>query len=77
MARPIEILVLLLLALWLLGAFVVPSGGRMIHQLLILALGLIGVRVLLAFGLFPRLGVAAGPGDASDEEIRLPSQLRR
>jgi len=71
MARPLDILVLVLLLLWLVGAFVAPMGGRMIHQLLILALGVLAVRVLLACGLFPRFNAAAKPGDW-DEDIRLP-----
>jgi hypothetical protein len=72
MARPLEILVVVLLLLWLVGAFVVPTGGRMIHQLLILALGLIAMRVLLALGLLPRLGEIAQTRHGWDEETRLP-----
>jgi hypothetical protein len=72
MTRPIDILVLVLLLIWLVGAFVVPVGGRMIHELLILAFLLGGVRVLLALGLFPRPSPATGPVVEWDEDIRLP-----
>jgi len=72
MTRPIDILVVVLLLCWLIGAFVVPVGGRMIHELLVLAFLLAGVRVLLALGLFPRLAPATAPGNEWDEEIRLP-----
>ena len=72
MTRPIDILVLVLLLIWLVGAFVAPVGGRMIHQLLIVAFLLVGVRVLVALGLFPRLGAATAPAAEWDEDIRLP-----
>lgn len=72
LARPIEILVLLLLLVWLVGTFVVPVGGKMIHQLLVVAFLFAGIRGLLALGLFPRLSPAMGPSDQWDEDIRLP-----
>jgi len=72
MARPLEILIIVLLLVWLVGAFVVPVGGRMIHQLLVLAMGLAALRVLLALGLLPHLKPTSTSGESGDEDIRLP-----
>lgn len=40
----LEVLIVVLLVLWLLGGFVVPVGGSLIHLLLVLVLVLIIVR---------------------------------
>jgi Family of unknown function (DUF5670) len=42
----IEVLIVVLLVLWLLGGFVVPVGGSLIHLLLVLVLVLVVVRLL-------------------------------
>jgi hypothetical protein len=39
-------IVIILLVLWLLGAFVVPVGGNLIHLLLVIAVIVILVRVI-------------------------------
>jgi len=39
-------IVIVLLVLWLLGAFVVPVGGSLIHLLLVIAVIVILVRVI-------------------------------
>jgi hypothetical protein len=42
----IEVLIVVLLVLWLLGGFVVPVGGSLIHVLLLIVLVLVLVRLL-------------------------------
>lgn len=42
----IEILIVVLLILWLLGGFVVPVGGSLIHVLLVIVLVLVIVRIV-------------------------------
>jgi hypothetical protein len=42
----LEVLIVVLLVLWLLGGFVVPVGGSLIHLLLVLVLVLVVVRLL-------------------------------
>jgi len=42
----LEILIVVLVLLWLLGAFVVPVGGSLIHLLLVLVLVIIVIRLL-------------------------------
>jgi len=39
-------IVIILLVLWLLGAFVVPVGGNLIHLLLVIAVIVILIRVI-------------------------------
>ena len=39
-------IVIVLLVLWLLGAFVVPVGGNLIHVLLVIAVIVILIRVI-------------------------------
>jgi len=39
-------IVIVLLVLWLLGAFVVPVGGSLIHLLLVLAVIVVLIRVI-------------------------------
>lgn len=46
MPRILEIIVVLLVLLWLLGAFVVPVGGNFIHLLLLLILVAVVFRLL-------------------------------
>lgn len=53
MLRILEILIVIVLLGWLLGAFVTPVGGNLIHLLLVLLLIVIVVRVLMGRG--PRL----------------------
>ena len=40
----LEVLIVVLLVLWLLGGFVVPVGGSLIHVLLVLVLVLVILR---------------------------------
>jgi hypothetical protein len=42
----LELLIVLILILWLTGAFVVPVGGSLIHLLLVVVIVLILVRLL-------------------------------
>jgi hypothetical protein len=42
----LETLIVVLLVLWILGGFVVPVGGSLIHVLLLIVLVLVIVRVL-------------------------------
>jgi hypothetical protein len=42
----LETIVLVLVILWLLGAFIVPFGGSLIHLLLILILVVVLIRIL-------------------------------
>ena len=42
----LETLIVILLVLWLLGGFVVPVGGPLIHVLLLIVLVLVIVRIL-------------------------------
>jgi hypothetical protein len=42
----LETIALVLVILWLLGAFVAPVGGNLIHLLLVLILAVVLVRVL-------------------------------
>jgi hypothetical protein len=42
----LETIVLVLLILWLLGAFIVPIGGNIIHLLLVVILVVVLLRVL-------------------------------
>lgn len=42
----LETIVLILVILWLLGAFIVPFGGGLIHLLLVIILVVIVVRLL-------------------------------
>lgn len=53
MLRILEILIVIVLLAWLVGAFVVPVGGNLIHLLLVVLLVIILVRVLTGRG--PRL----------------------
>jgi hypothetical protein len=42
----LELLIVIILIGWLLGAFVFPVGGSLIHALLVVVLALIIVRIL-------------------------------
>jgi hypothetical protein len=42
----LEVLIVVLLVLWLLGGFVVPVGGSLIHVLLLIVVVLVVVRLL-------------------------------
>jgi hypothetical protein len=42
----LETIVLVLVVLWLLGAFIVPYGGSLIHLLVVLILVVVLIRVL-------------------------------
>jgi Family of unknown function (DUF5670) len=42
----LEVLIVVVLLAWLLGAFVAPVGGSLIHLLLIVVLVLVAVRLL-------------------------------
>ena len=42
----LETIVLILLVLWLLGAFIVPLGGDLIHLLLVVILVVVVLRLL-------------------------------
>ena len=42
----LETIILILLVLWLLGAFVAPIGGNLIHLLLVVVLVVVVVRLL-------------------------------
>ncbi len=42
----LETLIVILLVLWILGGFVVPVGGSLIHVLLLIVLVLVIVRIL-------------------------------
>jgi hypothetical protein len=53
MLRILEILIVIVLLAWVLGAFVVPVGGNLIHLLLVVLLVIILIRVLTGRG--PRL----------------------
>jgi len=46
MPRILEIIIVLLLLFWLLGAFVTPFGGNLIHLLLLILLVVLVIRVL-------------------------------
>ena len=46
MRYPLESIILLLVVLWLLGAFVFPIGGSLVHLLLVIVLVVVIVRVL-------------------------------
>ena len=46
MRYSLETIILLLLVLWLLGAFIMPFGGDLIHILLVIVLVVIVLRVL-------------------------------
>jgi hypothetical protein len=41
----LEVLILVLLVAWLLGAFVVPVGGSLIHVLLVVILVIVVIRL--------------------------------
>lgn len=43
----LEVAIVVVLILWLLGAFIVPVGGSIIHLLLVLILILVVVRVIM------------------------------
>lgn len=43
---PLEILIVVLILAWLLGAFVVPVGGSLIHLLLVVVLVVLVIRLL-------------------------------
>jgi hypothetical protein len=43
---PLVMIVLVLFVLWLLGAFIVPIGGSLIHLLLVLVIVLVLYRLL-------------------------------
>jgi hypothetical protein len=47
----IEVLIVVFLILWLLGGFVVPVGGSLIHVLLVLVIVLVIVRLLQGRGI--------------------------
>ena len=47
----IEVLIVVFLILWLLGGFVVPIGGSLIHLLLVLVIVLVLVRLLQGRGI--------------------------
>jgi hypothetical protein len=42
----LETIILVLLVLWLLGAFVMPFGGNLIHLLLLIVLVVVVIRLL-------------------------------
>jgi hypothetical protein len=42
----LEAIILILLVLWLLGAFVAPFGGNLIHLLLVVVLAVVVIRLL-------------------------------
>lgn len=42
----LETIILILIVLWLLGAFVMPFGGDIIHVLLVIVLVVVVIRVL-------------------------------
>jgi hypothetical protein len=70
MTRILEILTVFVLLMWLLGAFVIPVGGRLIHELLIIAVLLAVVRIVFAFH-DPSADKAAGSlagWDAADDK---------
>ena len=46
MRYSLETIILLLLVLWLLGAFVAPFGGDLIHLLLVVVLVAVVIRLL-------------------------------
>lgn len=43
---PLELVILILVILWIMGAFVVPVGGSLIHLLLVVILAVIVIRLL-------------------------------
>jgi hypothetical protein len=43
---PLTLIVVILLVLWLLGAFVMPVGGSLIHVLLVVILIIVLIRLL-------------------------------
>ena len=43
---PLELVILILVILWITGAFVVPVGGSLIHLLLVVILVVIVIRLL-------------------------------
>jgi hypothetical protein len=43
---PLELVILILAILWIMGAFVVPVGGSLIHLLLVIILVVIVIRLL-------------------------------
>jgi len=43
---PLELVILILVILWIMGAFVVPVGGSLIHLLLVIILVVIVIRLL-------------------------------
>ena len=49
----LETIVIILLILWLLGAFVMPVGGNLIHVLLVIILVLVVVRLLTGRNALP------------------------
>ncbi len=46
----LEILIVVLLVLWVLGGFVVPVGGSLIHVLLVLVIVLVILRLMQRSG---------------------------
>ena len=42
----LETIILILLILWLLGAFIVPFGGGLVHLILVIVLVVVIIRVL-------------------------------
>jgi Family of unknown function (DUF5670) len=42
----VEVIIVVLLLLWLLGAFVYPFGGNLIHLLLVILLVVVAVRLV-------------------------------
>ena len=42
----LEVIIVILIVLWLLGAFVMPVGGSFIHLLLILVLAVVVIRLM-------------------------------
>jgi hypothetical protein len=49
----LETIILILIVLWLLGAFVMPIGGGLIHLLLVIILIVVVIRLLQGRGPLP------------------------
>lgn len=50
MPRILEVIIILLILFWLLGAFAFPVGGNLIHLLLVIILVVVVVRLLQGRG---------------------------
>ena len=70
MSRLLEIMVVLVLLLWLVGAFVMPVGGRLIHQLLVFAILLVVVRLVVGINAI-RAKAALSPVDTWNQDEKL------